>query len=317
MVSKGKDKVTPLAAAVIVPCASRKLVPPINQARAVSLPHSAQSDLESAWLSRIRKLAPVRSAGTLYAGRGFRLAQQAAQTAGARLYIASAGLGLVALDRVVPSYGITVAGHGPDDVSARVTDRFDPVAWWGAVGMGPFATPLVDLFSGKGDGLVIVALTRPYAYMLGPTLAELPEEALTRLRIIGVRLDDFLPRGLRTFALPYDERLDAILPGTRADFPQRALMHFVTEGLPILPHADAARHGEWVRAVLSHQDAPERVKRPRVSDQTIIAVIERHLDSVQGVGRLLRVLRDNEGIACEQARFTRLYRATLAQREAA
>lgn len=48
-----------------------------------------------------------------------------------------------------------------------------------------------------------------------------------------------------------------------------------------------------------------------------MAVIERHLGSTQGIGRLLRVLRDEEEIACEQARFTRLYRATLARRKAA
>ena len=316
MVSRDKHQVTPLAAAVLAPCTNRKLVRPNEKSRAVSLPRSPQCDLETAWLALVGRLAPVRPAGALYSGRGFRLAQQAARSAGAPLYVVSAGLGLVAADRPIPSYGITIVGRGADDVSARVTGRFDPSAWWRAVSTGRFATPLAHVFSDSPRGPVIVALTRPYARMLVPILAELPRQAAVRLRIIGVRLGELLPPHLRTLTLPYDERLDAVLPGTRADFPQRALLHFVTEGLPTRPQADAAGHRDWVRAALAHQEAPRRVKRPRHSDQEIMAVIERHLGSTQGIGRLLRVLRDEEEIACEQARFTRLYRATLAQRKA-
>ena len=153
--------------------------------------------------------------------------------------------------------------------------------------------------------------------MLAPVLAELPEQAAARLRIIGLRLDEFLPPHLRPFTLPYDERLDAALPGTRADFPQRALFHFVTEGLSTLPHVDAAGHRDWVQVALADQKAPNRAKRTRLSDREVMAVIDRHLDLTQGIGRLLHVLRHVEGIACEQARFTRLYHATLSRRTAA
>ena len=290
---------------------------PDEKSRAVSLPLSPQRDLETAWLDRVNQLTAVRPAGGLYSSRGFRLAQRAARTAGAPLYVVSAGLGLVAMDRVIPSYGITIVGRGDDFVNARTTGRFDPSDWWRAVSTGPFATPLTEILSDSPDRPVIVGLTRPYTRMLAPVLAELPEQVAARLRIIGLRLDELLPPHLQPFTLPYDERLDAALPGTRADFPQRALLHFVAEGLSTLPHVDAAGHRDWVQVALADQEVPNRAKRTRLSDREIMAVIERHLGLTQGIGRLLHVLRHEEGIACEQARFTRLYRATVSRRTAA
>ena len=35
------------------------------------------------------------------------------------------------------------------------------------------------------------------------------------------------------------------------------------------------------------------------------------LRSQSGIARVLRALRDEEGVACEQARFSRLYRAAV------
>lgn len=256
-------------------------------------------------------------AGSLYAGRGFQLARQAAEARNAALYIVSAGLGLVAADCEIPAYGLTVGGRGPESVSGRTRGRFDPAAWWRAVATGPFSTPLADVFARGAPGPVLIALTQPYALMLAPELERLPRDALHRLRVVGTKLETLLPVRLADCVLPYDERLDSVLPGTRADFPQRALMHFVTCGLSALPRAEAADHRDWVLATLADRHAPQRPQRPRLSDEAILSLIERHLTTTRGVGRLLRVLRDKEGIACEQARFTRLYWAAIERRTAA
>jgi hypothetical protein len=48
-----------------------------------------------------------------------------------------------------------------------------------------------------------------------------------------------------------------------------------------------------------------------MNDFEILAIIERYLPETTGVGRLLRVLRDEEHVACEQARFSRLYRIAI------
>jgi hypothetical protein len=306
IVALGASRVEHRIAALIVSCTSRKTVQPQPEATAVSLPLSSQRDLENAWLARLKMLPVVCPAANLYAGRGFRLAQHIADAAKSRLYIISAGLGLVAAESRIPAYGITVSGRGPESIRRRVLGRFDPVVWWQAIRASAYATPLRAVFD--KEGLVLMGLTRPYAQMLAPIIADLPEVAIARLRITGVKLETFLPARLVECLLPYDERLDSIMPGTRADFAQRALSHFAREGLSACPNADASDHRNWVRAVLSGEHAPLRRQRRRLSDGEIVALIKRHPEA-EGIGRMLRALRDGEGVACEQRRLSRLYRA--------
>ncbi len=306
-----------LANALLVPCTSRKSVRPAPEACAVSLPKTCQQGVETAWLSRLSTL-PVRlPAGALYAGRGFHLARQTAKASGAALYAVSAGLGLVAAERIVPAYGLTIDGRSPESLTGRVSGLFDATAWWRAISSGPFATQLSELFGGEVGTPVLVALTRPYARMLAPALDAIPDVAVAYLRIVGVKLDVLLPQRLSSQLLPYDERLETILPGTRADFPQRAIAHFVKEVLRAHPDADAAEHRHWVEMTLAGRSAPQRRQRLRLSDNEIVRLIERHLPETSAIGRLLRIIRDEEGVACEQTRFTRLYRATIERRAAA
>ncbi|MBP2305983.1 hypothetical protein J2849_002383 [Azospirillum melinis] len=305
-----------LAKALLVPCASRKSVRPATSACAVSLTKAQQPDIETAWLDRLHKLPVQRPAGALYSGRGFHLARQAAAASGGTLYAISAGLGLVAAEQVVPAYGLTIVGRGPESVSARVVGRFDPTAWWCAISSGPFATSLLSLFKPEDDRPVLVALTQPYARMFATALDSLPDIAIARLRIVGVNLTSLLPGRLASQTLPYDERLQAVLPGTRADFPHRAIAHFATNGLGAQPGADVAEHRRWVEAALAGRIAPVLPQRPRLSDEDIMLLIERHLPETKAIGRLLRLIRDREHVACEQARFTRLYRATIERRAA-
>src|SRR5262249_20785811 len=154
--------------ALIVCCTSRKTIRPETEACAVSLPRSSQGELETAWLQRLRALPYACPAAELYAGRGFRLAQQTACAINAPLFIISAGLGLVAGDQCIPTYGLTISGSGPESVGGQVLGRFDSAAWWRAVSNSAFATPLAEIFDRAG--LVLMALTRPYAQMLRPAI---------------------------------------------------------------------------------------------------------------------------------------------------
>jgi hypothetical protein len=294
--------------ALLVPCSSRKKVRPKAEAQAVSLPLSDQSCLETAWIERLNLLPTACQADGLYGGRGFQLALRAAQKSGAPLYAISAGLGLVAVQRSVPAYGVTVSGKGPESIATRITGQFDLASWWDVVSNGPYSTPMADVFSGEFATPVVMALSQPYARMLASSLDTLSSSAIARLRIVGSNLAPILPARLSLSVLPYDERLHGILPGTRSDFAQRALFHFVSYGLTENPAGDAVTHRDWVLAALARKKAPVKRQRERLRDQDILALIERHLPRTTGVGRMLRVLRDHEGVACEQARFSRLYR---------
>ena len=304
-----------LAATVITICTHRKRVRPSIVATAVSLPFASQDAVQSAWLEKIRTLPPEVRASALYAGRGFGLAAQAAKNAKAKLYILSAGLGLVAAAQRVPGYGLTVSGGRAESVAAKVSGEFDAAAWFSALLAGPYSKQWADAVGRSGR--ILLALTRPYAEMVGKSLSALDPPTLARLRIFGASLAPALPAVLRPALAPYDERLDAILPGTRADFSQRALLHFVRSVAVKQDAQDRDADYAAVEAALEGVVAPNRLRRPRRTDEEILQMILARLRSQSGIARILRALRDEDGVACEQSRFGRLYRAALDQRAAA
>lgn len=228
----------------------------------------------------------------------------------------SAGLGLVAADQMVPSYGLTISGRGPESITPRIRGHFDIESWWGTVSRGPFSTAFSSIFRKDLELPVLIALTQPYARLLAPVLDRLATRELERVRIFGTGLTESLSERVFRQVLPYDARLENVLPGTKADFPHRALLHFARKGLDANPAGNVSEHRAWVEAAFAGQVAPIRPARPRLSDSQIIELIERHLPETHAIGRLLRVLRDREGVACEQARFTRLYRIALERRVA-
>jgi hypothetical protein len=129
-----------------------------------------------------------------------------------------------------------------------------------------------------------------------------------------------IPETLRPFLLPYDARFDgpdAPLPGTRSDFAQRSLSHFVEAVLAHHAQADFDGHAEAVERLLSglrRRSTPGRTRQP---DKEIIALIRRHWNEARGQSsRMLRLLRDDLGVACEQGRFRTLFLAARERREA-
>jgi len=291
--------------AILVPCSSRKFVQPAVAATAVALPKGAQAVVETAWARIAADLAADRPASELYGGRGFGLAKTAAALASADLYVVSAGLGLVHSERAIPSYGVTVSDRGDQAIARRVVGRFDPVSWWATVSGSGYSERLAEVTQ-RHRGLLLVALTAPYAAMIGAELASLPPKELARLRLFGHGLAGTLPKSLARSVMPYDGRLDAALPGTRTDFAQRALLHFC-QHVPVDGSLGAHRCAEAVQDHLAVYVAPTPRVRPRRSDAEMIALIGGHLKSTKGVGRILRLVRDSDGLACEQARFSRLY----------
>ena len=302
-------------AAVITICTHRKRAAPSSAGTAVSLPIGAQEAVQSAWVERLRALPANTEASKLYAGRGFGLATQSAELVKSKLYILSAGLGLVPSDRKVPAYGLTVSGGHAESIAARVTGGLDISAWFSALRSGPYSDQWADAL-GRGSGRVLVALTRPYAAMVGESLSALEPQVLARLRIFGASLGNALPERLHPALAPYDDRLDAVFPGTRADFAQRAMLHFARHIVHAHDAQDRDSDYAAVDAALDGIPAPARLRRPRRTDEEILHLISARLRSQPGIARILRALRDEEGIACEQSRFGRLYRIALEGRRA-
>ena len=71
-----------------------------------------------------------------------------------------------------------------------------------------------------------------------------------------------------------------------------------------------------VESALKGTAAPVRRQRPRLTDEQVLRLILARLPSQSGSAHILRALRDEEGVACEQARFSRLYKTAVDRRAA-
>jgi hypothetical protein len=123
-----------------------------------------------------------------------------------------------------------------------------------------------------------------------------------------------VPARLATSVMPYDDRLESVagFAGTRADFPQRALRHFALElKAAALPLEEARAK---VTAALAQRPRPSRPQGARLSDDEIRRMLRAQWTRHDGRStRLLRYLRDEARISCEQKRFSRIWQSLAAE----
>ena len=261
----------------------------------------------------------VRAAECLYVGRSISEAKKATVAVGGDLYVASAGFGLVRSDEPLPSYDVTVSD--PSNALRHALSRCGatPSDWWMALrGSGLAKRSVTDLLEANPRSLLILALPSTYLNLLARDLGRLNQQDASRVRIVtaGAAFAD-LPDTLRASVLPYDERLESVpgWSGTQGDFAQRACRHFV-EVLQAHPLSlDEAC--DRVSRYLELFQKPERISRMRANDEQIKREIRSNWARCGGrSARLLRYLRDDCGVACEQKRFQGLWRQVEVERDA-
>jgi len=269
--------------------------------------------LAQTWLARIDAAQHREPVQSLYQGRAFSEAKLSASAVGAPLYVASAGHGLVNSESSLPSYDLSVVAT-PGGQLHLILDRLkkSPSDWWQALtNSSKQSRSLVSLFaeSTAPNCIVLLAMPSSYLAMLQEDFALLSDQQITQLRIISSEFGiSLLSERLRKMALPYDERLDGCkaYAGTRTDFAQRALRHFVVElrghELPI----DEAR--DQVFSAMHALVKPALPRRERKSDQAIEELISQSWNHHRGSqSALLRWLRDDQLISCEQGRFRSIW----------
>lgn len=302
-----------LSVVVVTTCTNRKTQPAAESLRGRSLSRGSSEAVATDWRRRLQEVTPGVPARRLYAGRAFREAEAAACEAEARLTVVSAGLGWIDGDTGVPAYDLTLSRNSADNVLSKTAES--PACWWTALqGLSPTAKAVWD-----EGGLILAALSATYLAMVANTWAEWPADRLSRLRLFTKDLPPQAPEPLRKAWMPYDDRLDQVgagSAGTQGDFAQRALRQFVRTRLTG-QGSSAAEDARAVQAELHGLRPRVRPERTRLSDAEIIAVLQREWSAVGGrSGLMLRRLRDDLGIACEQARFKDLFaRATSTQSE--
>lgn len=275
------------------------------------------STIAQRWMSSLEHAPRTATAGEIYVGRAMAEVKRVTHSLQTEFYVVSAGLGLVHESARVPNYDLTVAnGRGPLSVALKSTGA-STANWWRLLANhSPRRTPLADLVRTTDPRIVLLALPSTYLSLVSDDLVSVDEEARQRLRIFTSEAGSrTTPRELAHCVLPYDDRLEGVsgYDGTRADFPQRALRHFVLElRAHTLTLADARSAVYQALGGLKPRTVPIRAKR---TDDQIIDLIRSHWTASSGnSARLLRILRDHECVACEQSRFRDLWREVKKER---
>lgn len=302
--------------ALISTCTNRKKKPATSSLCASSLSKGDMQSVLAEWESLISCEKNKIPAHDLYCGRGFSEIRKAVTKNDLNHWIISAGLGLIHGSFLVPSYNLTITPSAKDTINLKIPPdlHFHPAKWWMALNeiLRDSTTPLCDLINTQKDTFFIISLSSSYLDLISEDLLQLPRNSRNRVRITGINTSKFLPESFKHLWMPYDERFDGPQspnPGTRADFPQRVTRHFIDEVFLKAPHASEHEHAEHVARILSTMSPPPKIKRTTMTDESIKEIIKKRWNDANGSGaKMLRILRDQENIACEQGRFADLFK---------
>jgi len=296
-------------AIIVTSCTQRKAAR--DRVALAQLPEATSLlQLARAWGRVIGNANVNAPAQNLYQGRSIVEAAAVAAMLRTPWYVVSAGLGLVRCDQDVPAYECTVAAGS--DLHRRLQALgCSSARWWNALTHAQSA-PLSGLIAKTPT---LLALPSSYLRMVQDDLAQVTLARAKYLRIFtstaGARC---VPDHLKACVMPYDERLESVrgFAGTQSDFAQRALRHFVeilqVTSMPLEEASDA------VSASLAYRRRRPRIMGKRMTDDEIRHVLTRQWARHGGSStKLLRYLRDEARICCEQKRFSRMWQELSAE----
>jgi len=276
------------------------------------------------WIERLSANGMARTAASqLYCGEYWSVVRELPAVARgaevtARIWICSAGYGLISPDSQISSYSATFSPYQRDSVTRGFDSEVRVSAaqkWWQTIAG----------WSGPKDGeprsLSGIARRYPRVPLLvvaSPDYLQALEQDLSKA-VAGLLDYDLLlivSAGMRTFGkftdhlLPCDARLQSCLGGTRGSLNiriARRLLQYMGRG-PI----GLARQKTQLQRLLSKQPPVEQYSRQVTTDEQVRNFISLQLrkNGIASRSLLLRKFRDS-GRACEQSRFARLYGDTV------
>jgi hypothetical protein len=292
--------------ALVTNCSARKSALGASDLLHGNLAKGPQSAVAERWLAALERASATTRARDLYSGRGVVRMQVLADRLGVPLYIASAGLGLVKSEERVPSYDLSVSADTPSAVQRLIDHAFTAKDWWANLSRSPYATPIDELFDENENHLICIAVSNSYVPLISDELARLDKTRRDRLRLFGAADSKYQP-ALRPLLMPYDRRLDTLVRGSKVDFAQRAAEHFIvamTTDKHFPNSVDEQR--AWITATLDEVPVKALEKRQVVDDAKIMGLARKLAAQGHSHTKALGILR-NQGIACEQSRFRRLF----------
>jgi hypothetical protein len=292
---------------IITNCTNRKRTHVPTTCRIGEFQSARASDLADKWITTLIETNQKTLAENLYCGRVFTEVKCAVALLNAKLFITSAGLGLIESTQEVPTYSSTISKGSSDYVLDKLTEG-NVSDWWKALNR---KSPFSVAFNTYPYELILIAMSLPYFRLIEQQLIELNASEKSKLRLF-LRVDsNDISTCLVPYLMPYDDRFDSQNGpnrGTLNDFPQRALRHFVESILTTTSNHSCENHSVLVENVLKKLQPYKIIAGARCSDDEISDLILKHRsECLSSPSKMLRFFRDSLGIACEQKRFQRLF----------
>lgn len=294
---------------IITNCTNRKR---IQRAKPIVLDDTEFAsvfDLAGHWKKLLAGQKPTLEASNLYVGRSVNEVKKVADKLNARLMFASTGLGLIDSSDEYPSYNLT-ANSNSNSILPHLTKLEAKASdWWDAINSLKSTQKSLPCILGSPDvDLVLIALSASYIDLISNDLTKIQNNDVNKLRIFTSRPGiQKLPQHLQKTAMPYDDRLESsLIPGTRSDFPQRALSHFACT--LDLSKTDLITARQKVVMAMDELSIITKPLRKRLTDSEISLLLENAWAQYNGSStKLLRYLRDIALVSCEQSRFKKIW----------
>jgi hypothetical protein len=296
---------------IITNCTSRKRRfggPPTSLEKKL---HGGLDSLAQHWHGKIQNSSSTTTAESLYVGRSVTEAKRVSELLGADLMFASTGLGLIASTALSPAYDLTVSLGESSIIPHLVRCEATTADWWDTINFKLGKRHAIAQIVGNPEvKIVLIALSSNYIKMILNDLNNIANADIKKLRIFTSRPGtETLPEAIRAMTLPYDDRLESSnFVGTRNDFPQRAMRHYIEEIYVDQMDINASR--VCVQKAMQALSLRKHPARRKTSDEEIRRLL---IVSWHGHGgsstRLLRHLRDEVLVACEQSRFQKIWKS--------
>lgn len=303
---------------VVVTCSNRKRYAVPTKLRLRDLQERRQEGRFATWTRRLGADEPSIPATDLYGGEHWQVASRLPSVLGdtARLWVCSAGYGLVAADTHLNPYAATFSPGNPDsvgDTAVQVQDWWRRLTDWA----GPRPNQprsFEDLARRDPAASIVVVLSEAYVRACTDDLLNATDQLRDRDRFAvigpakrGTAIDELL--------VPVTARLRSVVGGSLQALHVRVAAHLfdaTSTQETILSRArlqDAARQA----TVTAPPDPSRRAAGIRISDEDVRSFIRLALTTGPTTATaLLRRLRDS-GQSCEQSRFKRLFADTAAE----
>lgn len=301
---------------VVVTCANRKRHPVPGELRIQSIRQRSVERRFDAWVERLATSdAPAVPAEQLYGGEHWQIARTLEHGAAhgghpVRVWVCSAGYGLVPLTAPLRPYAATFAFGQADSVAATTPSAR---SWWDRhtswVGPSTSSTPrsLAALATHAAHGALLLVLSGPYLRACGHDVLAAADQLHHPDQLSIISTGSTVPSDLREFVLPADGRLQGALGGSMQALNVRIAAHLLEKHRAPLKRPALA---DTVTALGRGRPRPAPLQRTPLSDDQVRAFITSHWTENATHTRLLRQLRDS-GLACEQQRFARLFADTV------